>query len=191
MSPDDALEIYDAKAMRFEREIAPSQVYACLPQIAHARAQHFSRREPLRREIREQDVLDRIRAEAAAARGAHDEWPQSIDARRSSDDAAGVRREERPAEGESRILGNRTAHRCCMGGEGESRCAALGSHLARRLDPNALDRVRRPQHDEAGRDEGQAGQEHKRLQHANCRARTRKAESDLGQRNPFLGNSGR
>src|SRR2546429_215920 len=55
MSPDDALEIYDSKAMRFEREIAPSQVDACLPQIAHARAQHFSRREALRWEIREQD----------------------------------------------------------------------------------------------------------------------------------------
>jgi hypothetical protein len=160
------------------------------PQVAHGRAQHFPRREPLRREIGEENGFDSVRAEAATARGPHDDRPQSADAPRGSDDAAWARGEERAAEAEGGIPGNRRACVRSLSREGESRRAPLRPHAARRLNPNARCRVR-PQFENADGGERQAGEEHKRLQRANCRARTRKAESDLGQRNPFLGDSGR
>src|SRR5438874_311255 len=106
--------------MRFEREIDTAQVATRPRQVADGRAELLPRRKAPRREVREEDGLDRIRSEAATVRGAVDERPQSADARRGSDDAARARREERAAKTEGRIPGDLRPHVGRVSREGKS-----------------------------------------------------------------------
>jgi hypothetical protein len=172
--------------MRLQRKVAAPEVEASPPQVSNCRAQHFPGSKPLRREFGEQNRFDRIRAKAAAACRLHDEWAQAIDARGGGEDSTGARGEERAAETACGILGNRGTERCGLGRKSQSRGASHRSDHACGLGSNALRRMR-PQCNEPNHD----GKETEQWQHANCRARTRKADSNLGQRNPFLGDSGR
>jgi hypothetical protein len=162
VSCDYTLQIHNPQAVRLDREIGPAQVKTRFPQIAHGPTQRFPRRKPLRREISEENGLDGIRAEAATARGSDDERAQTVDSRRSIDHTAWARGEERAAETEGGILGNRRTHCRSMRRKSERRRAAHCSHGVRGLDSNARRRMG-PQGKNAHRGERQPGKQRKPL----------------------------